>query len=54
MKALAFYEDAEAFILVNMTAWRMLVTQARLRAIVDAVMPLTDGTPAQRRLSLGK
>ena len=26
------YEDAAAFILVNMTAWRMLVTQARLRA----------------------
>ena len=103
------YEDAAAFILVNMTAWRMLVTQARLRAgedlliigmgggvsstavqigklcgarvwvigstmssnaefhdvmrelfrgrlraIVDAVMPLKDGVEAQRRLSLGK
>jgi NADPH:quinone reductase-like Zn-dependent oxidoreductase len=32
------YEDAAAFILVNMTAWRMLVTQARLRAGEDLLI----------------
>jgi D-arabinose 1-dehydrogenase-like Zn-dependent alcohol dehydrogenase len=32
------FEDAAAFILVNMTAWRMLVSQARLRAGEDLLI----------------
>jgi NADPH:quinone reductase-like Zn-dependent oxidoreductase len=32
------YEDVAAFVLVNMTAWRMLVTQARLRAGEDLLV----------------
>src|SRR4029434_10743777 len=48
------YEDAAAFILVNMTAWRMLVTQARLRAGEDLVILGVGGGVSRAAVQIGK
>ena len=48
------YEDAAAFILVNMTAWRMLVTQARLRAGEDLLIIGVGGGVSSTAVQIGK
>ena len=48
------YEDAAAFILVNMTAWRMLVTQARLRAGEDLLILGVGGGVSSTAVQIGK
>jgi NADPH:quinone reductase-like Zn-dependent oxidoreductase len=48
------YEDAAAFILVNMTAWRMLVTQARLRAGEDLLILGVGGGVSSAAVQIGK
>ena len=48
------YEDAAAFILVNMTAWRMLVTQARLRAGEDLLVIGVGGGVSSTGVQIGK
>jgi NADPH:quinone reductase-like Zn-dependent oxidoreductase len=48
------YEDAAAFILVNMTAWRMLVTQARLRAGEDLLVIGVGGGVSSAAVQIGK
>jgi NADPH:quinone reductase-like Zn-dependent oxidoreductase len=48
------YEDAAAFILVNMTAWRMLVTQARLRAGEDLLVLGVGGGVSSTAVQIGK
>jgi NADPH:quinone reductase-like Zn-dependent oxidoreductase len=48
------YEDAAAFILVNMTAWRMLVTQARLRAGEDLLIIGVGGGVSSAAVQIGK
>src|SRR4029453_16493157 len=48
------YEDAAAFILVNMTAWRMLVTQARLRAGEDLLILGGGGGVSSAAVQIGK
>lgn len=48
------YEDAAAFILVNMTAWRMLVTQARLRAGEDVLIIGVGGGVSSAAVPIGK
>jgi NADPH:quinone reductase-like Zn-dependent oxidoreductase len=48
------YEDAAAFILVNMTAWRMLVTQARLRAGEDLLVIGVGGGVSSTAVQIGK
>jgi NADPH:quinone reductase-like Zn-dependent oxidoreductase len=48
------YEDAAAFILVNMTAWRMLVTQARLRAGEDLLIIGVGGGVSSAAVGIGK
>jgi len=48
------YEDAAAFILVNMTAWRMLVTQARLRAGEALLILGVGGGVSSTAVQIGK
>ena len=48
------YEGAAAFILVNMTAWRMLVTQARLRAGEDLLILGVGGGVSSAAVQIGK
>jgi len=48
------YEDAAAFILVNMTAWRMLATQARLRAGEDLLVIGVGGGVSSTAVQIGK
>ena len=48
------YEDAAAFVLVNMTAWRMLVTQARLRAGEDLLIIGVGGGVSSTAVQIGK
>ncbi|HEX6774983.1 MAG TPA: alcohol dehydrogenase catalytic domain-containing protein, partial [Methylomirabilota bacterium] len=48
------YADAAAFILVNMTAWRMLVTQARLRAGEDLLVIGVGGGVSSTAVQIGK
>ena len=48
------YEDTAAFILVNMTAWRMLVTQARLRAGEDLLVIGVGGGVSSTAVQIGK
>ena len=48
------YEDAAAFILVNMTAWRMLVTQARLRAGEDLLVIGVGGGVSSTAVQIGR
>jgi NADPH:quinone reductase-like Zn-dependent oxidoreductase len=48
------YEEAAAFILVNMTAWRMLMTQARLRAGEDLLIIGVGGGVSSAALLIGK
>jgi NADPH:quinone reductase-like Zn-dependent oxidoreductase len=48
------FEDAAAFILVNMTAWRMLVTQARLRAGEDLLVIGVGGGVSSTAVQIGK
>jgi len=48
------FEDAAAFILVNMTAWRMLVSQARLRAGEDLLIIGVGGGVSSTGVQIGK
>ena len=48
------FEVAAAFILVNMTAWRMLVTQARLRAGEDLLVIGVGGGVSSTAVQIGK
>jgi NADPH:quinone reductase-like Zn-dependent oxidoreductase len=48
------YEDAAAFILVNMTAWRMLVTRAGLRAGEDLLILGVGGGVSSAAVQIGK
>ena len=48
------YEDAAAFVLVNMTAWRMLVSQARLRAGEDLLIIGVGGGVSSTGVQIGK
>jgi NADPH:quinone reductase-like Zn-dependent oxidoreductase len=48
------YEDAAAFVLVNLTAWRMLVTQARLRAGEDLLILGVGGGVSSAAVQIGK
>ncbi|HZP38732.1 MAG TPA: zinc-binding dehydrogenase [Methylomirabilota bacterium] len=48
------YEDAAAFILVNMTAWRMLVTRAGLRAGEDLLILGVGGGVSSTAVQIGK
>jgi NADPH:quinone reductase-like Zn-dependent oxidoreductase len=48
------YEDAAAFILVNMTAWRMLVIRAQLRAGEDLLILGVGGGVSSAAVQIGK
>jgi NADPH:quinone reductase-like Zn-dependent oxidoreductase len=48
------YEDAAASVLVNMTAWRMLVTQARLRAGEELLILGVGGGVSSTAVQIGK
>ncbi|HEV8309016.1 MAG TPA: zinc-binding dehydrogenase, partial [Methylomirabilota bacterium] len=48
------FEDAAAFILVNMTAWRMLVSQAALRPAEDLLILGAGGGVASAAVQIGK
>ena len=48
------YESAAAFILVNMTAWRMLVTQAGLRAGENLLILGVGGGVSSAAVQIGK
>lgn len=48
------YEGAAAFTLVNMTAWRMLVTQAALRAGEDLLILGVGGGVSSTAVQIGK
>lgn len=48
------FEDAAAFVLVNMTAWRMLVSQARLRAGEDLLIIGVGGGVSSTGVQIGK
>jgi NADPH:quinone reductase-like Zn-dependent oxidoreductase len=48
------FEDAAAFILVSMTAWRMLVTQARLRPGEDLLIIGVGGGVSSTAVQIGK
>ncbi|MBI4587960.1 MAG: zinc-binding dehydrogenase [Candidatus Rokubacteria bacterium] len=48
------YEGAAAFILANMTAWRMLVTQAQLRAGEDLLILGVGGGVSSAAVGIGK
>jgi NADPH:quinone reductase-like Zn-dependent oxidoreductase len=54
LPAAVAYEDAAAFVLVNMTAWRMLVTQARLRAGEDLLILGVGGGVSSTAVQIGK
>ncbi len=48
------FEDAAAFILVNMTAWRMIVTQARVRAGEDVLILGVGGGVSSTAVQIAK
>ena len=48
------FEEAAAFILVNMTAWRMLVTQAALRPAEDLLILGVGGGVSSAAVTIGK
>jgi len=48
------FEEAAAFVLVNMTAWRMLVTQAALRPGEDLLVLGVGGGVASTAVQIGK
>jgi NADPH:quinone reductase-like Zn-dependent oxidoreductase len=48
------FEDAAAFMLVNMTAWRMLVTQAALRPAEDLLILGVGGGVSAAAVQIGK
>jgi NADPH:quinone reductase-like Zn-dependent oxidoreductase len=48
------FEDAAAFILVSMTAWRMLVTQAALRPAEDLLVLGVGGGVSSTAVQIGK
>ena len=48
------YEDTAAFILVNMTAWRMLVTQAAVRPGEDLLILGVGGGVSSTAVQIGK
>jgi NADPH:quinone reductase-like Zn-dependent oxidoreductase len=48
------YEEAAAFILVNMTAWRLLVTQAALRPAEDLLVLGVGGGVSSTAVQIGK
>lgn len=48
------FEEAAAFILVNMTAWRMLVTQAALRPAEDLLILGVGGGVSSAAVQIGK
>jgi NADPH:quinone reductase-like Zn-dependent oxidoreductase len=48
------FEEAAAFILVNMTAWRMLVTQAALRPAEDLLVLGVGGGVSSAAVQIGK
>ena len=48
------FEDAASFVLVNMTAWRMLVSQARLRAGEDLLVLGVGGGVSSTAVQIGK
>ncbi len=48
------FEEAAAFILVNMTAWRMLVTQAGLRPAEDLLVLGVGGGVSSAAVQIGK
>jgi NADPH:quinone reductase-like Zn-dependent oxidoreductase len=48
------FEDAAAFVLVNMTAWRMLVSQARLRPGEDLLILGVGGGVSSTAVQIGK
>ncbi len=48
------YENAAAFVLVNMTAWRMLTSQARLRAGEDLLIIGVGGGVSSTAVQIGK
>jgi NADPH:quinone reductase-like Zn-dependent oxidoreductase len=48
------YADAAAFVLVNMTAWRMLTSQARLRAGEDLLIIGVGGGVSSTGVQIGK
>jgi NADPH:quinone reductase-like Zn-dependent oxidoreductase len=48
------FEEAAAFILVNMTAWRLLVTQAALRPAEDLLVLGAGGGVASAAVQIGK
>ncbi|MGH7322810.1 MAG: zinc-binding dehydrogenase [Candidatus Rokuibacteriota bacterium] len=48
------FEDAAAFILVSMTAWRMLVTQAALRPAEDLLILGVGGGVSSAAVQIGK
>ncbi len=48
------FEEAAAFILVNMTAWRMLVTQAALRPAEDLLVLGVGGGVSSTAVQIGK
>jgi NADPH:quinone reductase-like Zn-dependent oxidoreductase len=54
LPAAVAYEDAAAFVLVNMTAWRMLVTRARLRAGEDLLILGVGGGVSSTAVQIGK
>jgi NADPH:quinone reductase-like Zn-dependent oxidoreductase len=48
------FEEAAAFVLVNMTAWRMLVTQAALRPAEDLLVLGVGGGVSSAAVQIGK
>jgi NADPH:quinone reductase-like Zn-dependent oxidoreductase len=48
------FEDAAAFVLANMTAWRMLVSQARLRPAEDLLILGVGGGVSSTAVQIGK
>ncbi len=48
------YEDAASFILTNMTAWRMIVTQGRLRAGQDVLILGVGGGVSSTAVQIAK
>jgi NADPH:quinone reductase-like Zn-dependent oxidoreductase len=53
------FPEAAAPLLVGLTAWRMLIHRAHLRAgkikpVIDRVMPLREGKKAYRMMEEGR
>src|SRR6266513_2989843 len=48
------WAEAAAFSLVTLTAWRMVVTRAQVRPIVDQVFPFAQARAAFERLERGE